>query len=196
LFSFSFLISSHQEHKGTKNKRGTFALRAWLRFTKFFFAGFVTDAFCAPFDRFDKLSGLRERLHLRSKRLLALCFVLCYIFFMSITQTVEIPTSHRLVINVPREVPAGKAVLVFTPASAGREKMSEAQELELINRNAEWLNREAEDVLSFQNIDAFEEDLERLTPQELAVVLFSTTDIVSGRNDERLNSASEEERPV
>jgi hypothetical protein len=31
--------------------------------------------------------------------------------------------------------------------------MSEAREMELINRNAERLNREAMDVLSFQNID-------------------------------------------
>jgi hypothetical protein len=118
---------------------------------------------------------------------------------MSITQTVDVPASHRLVIDVPREVPEGKAVLVFTPA--GREKMSEAQELELINRNAEWLNKQAEDTLAYQNLDAFEEDLERLTPQELAaicgaVVPFSLADIVSDRNDERFNPASEEERPV
>ena len=33
---------------------------------------------------------------------------------MTITQTVEIPASHRLVIDVPREVPEGKAVLAFT----------------------------------------------------------------------------------
>jgi hypothetical protein len=72
---------------------------------------------------------------------------------MSITQTVEVPVSHRLTIDVPREVPVGKAVLVFSTASTGREKMSEAQELELINRNAERLNREAADVLSFQSLD-------------------------------------------
>ncbi|MDR2701271.1 MAG: hypothetical protein LBB72_02430 [Spirochaetaceae bacterium] len=125
---------------------------------------------------------------------------------MNVTQTVEVPASRRLTIDVPREVPAGKAVLVFTPASAGREKMSEAQELELINRNAEWLNKQAEDTLAYQNLDAFEEDLERLTPQEAvkipfaairgAVVPFSLADIVSDRNDERFNPASEEERLV
>ena len=36
---------------------------------------------------------------------------------MSVTQTVEIPADHRLTIDVPREIPAGKAVLTFTPAS-------------------------------------------------------------------------------
>jgi hypothetical protein len=40
---------------------------------------------------------------------------LCYIYSMSVTQTVEIPASHRLTIEVPREVPAGKAILTFTP---------------------------------------------------------------------------------
>ena len=37
---------------------------------------------------------------------------------MSITQTVEIPASHRLVIDVPREIPAGQVILTFTPVSA------------------------------------------------------------------------------
>jgi hypothetical protein len=36
---------------------------------------------------------------------------------MTIEQTVEIPADHRLYIEVPREVPAGRAVLAFTPVS-------------------------------------------------------------------------------
>ena len=36
---------------------------------------------------------------------------------MSITQTVEIPANHRLIIDVPSEVPAGPVVLTFTPAA-------------------------------------------------------------------------------
>ena len=39
---------------------------------------------------------------------------------MSITQTVEVPASHRLVIDVPREIPAGQVILTFTPVSAGQ----------------------------------------------------------------------------
>ena len=35
---------------------------------------------------------------------------------MTITQTVEIPASHRLIIDVPREVPTGSVILTFTPA--------------------------------------------------------------------------------
>jgi len=35
---------------------------------------------------------------------------------MSVTQTVEIPANHWLTIEVPREVPEGRATLTFTPA--------------------------------------------------------------------------------
>ena len=34
---------------------------------------------------------------------------------MTITQTVDIPADHRLIIDVPREIPAGRAVLTFVP---------------------------------------------------------------------------------
>jgi hypothetical protein len=41
---------------------------------------------------------------------------------MSVTQTVEIPVSHRLTIDVPREVPAGPVILTFTPAEVEQIK--------------------------------------------------------------------------
>jgi len=41
---------------------------------------------------------------------------------MAITQTVTIPVNHRLIIDVPREVPAGPVVLTFTPASGSNYK--------------------------------------------------------------------------
>ena len=37
---------------------------------------------------------------------------------MTITQTVDIPDSHWLSIEVPREIPAGRTILSFTPAKA------------------------------------------------------------------------------
>jgi hypothetical protein len=40
------------------------------------------------------------------------------------TITVEIPANHRLTIDVPREVPAGRTILVFTPAPAVDEPSS------------------------------------------------------------------------
>ena len=36
---------------------------------------------------------------------------------MSITQTVEVPANHRLIVDVPREIPAGRTILTFTPAT-------------------------------------------------------------------------------
>jgi hypothetical protein len=66
---------------------------------------------------------------------------------MTITQTVEIPASHKLTIDVPREVPEGPTVLAFTPAP--KRKLTEAEEIEYINRNAEWLNKQAEDTIEF-----------------------------------------------
>ena len=70
---------------------------------------------------------------------------------MTITQTVEIPANHRLVIDVPSEIPAGKITIAFTPASAKKKpRMPEAEEIEHINRNADRLNAEAEDVLKYQ----------------------------------------------
>jgi hypothetical protein len=35
---------------------------------------------------------------------------------MNVTKTVEIPASHRLTIDVPAEVPVGRAVITFAPA--------------------------------------------------------------------------------
>jgi len=36
----------------------------------------------------------------------------CYIFLMSITQTVKIPANHKLTIDVPSEIPAGTTAWV------------------------------------------------------------------------------------
>jgi len=41
----------------------------------------------------------------------------CYIRLMSITQTVEVPPDHRLIVDVPREIPAGPVILTFKPAA-------------------------------------------------------------------------------
>ena len=41
---------------------------------------------------------------------------------MTITQTVDIPESRRLVIDVPREIPVGQVVLAFTPETVPQRK--------------------------------------------------------------------------
>ena len=87
-------------------------------------------------------------------------FVSCYTLIMRISQTVEITASRRITVDVPKELPLGRTILTFTPDSAGREAVqrSEARDIEIINQNAEELNREAMDVLSYQDLylDAFE----------------------------------------
>ena len=77
---------------------------------------------------------------------------------MSFTQTVEIPANRRLTIDVPSEVPTGRTVIYFFPVSPDKEliQRSEARDIEIINKNAERLNSEAMDVLSYQ-IPIFED---------------------------------------
>jgi hypothetical protein len=43
---------------------------------------------------------------------------------MIIERMVEIPASHRLTIDVPREVPEGPVLLTFTPAVPARKVLS------------------------------------------------------------------------
>ena len=40
---------------------------------------------------------------------------------MRVEQTVEIPSNRRLLVDVPPEVPIGKAILTFTPASVDKD---------------------------------------------------------------------------
>jgi hypothetical protein len=47
---------------------------------------------------------------------LALLAFSCYIYSMTVTQTVDIPADHRIMLEVPREVPPGRTILAFTPA--------------------------------------------------------------------------------
>jgi len=39
---------------------------------------------------------------------------------MSVTQTVEIPVSRRLTIDVPREIPTGRVIISFTPVKGAQ----------------------------------------------------------------------------
>ena len=41
---------------------------------------------------------------------------------MTITQTVETPADRRLIIDVPAEMPVGRAVLAFTPATEAEDR--------------------------------------------------------------------------
>jgi len=41
---------------------------------------------------------------------------------MTIEQTVEIPASHRLIIDVPLEIPEGRTIISFTPVQGHSSK--------------------------------------------------------------------------
>ena len=43
---------------------------------------------------------------------------------MTMTQTVEVPASHRLTIDVPRDVPTGKVLVSVTPLAESSKDIS------------------------------------------------------------------------
>ena len=45
--------------------------------------------------------------------------------FMSIIQTVDVPANRRLVIDVPREIPAGSVILTFTPCGENKSEFDD-----------------------------------------------------------------------
>ncbi|MCL2722743.1 MAG: hypothetical protein FWD47_15545 [Treponema sp.] len=70
---------------------------------------------------------------------------------MTVTQTVEIPADRRITVEVPREIRTGTVILTFTPPQTVKErKFTKEEEKEWYNTNAEWLNKEAMDVLEYQ----------------------------------------------
>jgi hypothetical protein len=46
---------------------------------------------------------------------------------MSITQSVYIPESHRLTIDIPREIPSGRSILTFTLSPEGKTAPKESR---------------------------------------------------------------------
>ena len=60
--------------------------------------------------------------------IIALFLFFCYVYGMSITQTVVIPANHRLNIDVPREVPQGPVILTFTPVTGQRSDAAAPEE--------------------------------------------------------------------
>jgi hypothetical protein len=44
---------------------------------------------------------------------------------MSVTQTIEVPASRRVTLEIPREIPMGQVILTFTPKAAAQERKCE-----------------------------------------------------------------------
>jgi hypothetical protein len=70
------------------------------------------------------------------------CSFSCILFLMNVSQTVEVPASHRLTIDVPREVPEGPVILTFTPApQSGRDPQTAEEALRMAAERAADPNR-------------------------------------------------------
>ena len=63
---------------------------------------------------------------------------------MSVTQTVEIPASRRLTIDVPREIPTGPVILTLTPC--GNKKCEFADLLSVSNSTLDFWDNEEDEV--------------------------------------------------
>ena len=53
----------------------------------------------------------------------------CYIYYMTITQTVDIPADRRITLEVPREMPTGATIIAFTPARSSVQPSSGIEEV-------------------------------------------------------------------
>jgi hypothetical protein len=85
---------------------------------------------------------------------LAFCFNLSYAQIMTIEQTVEIPADHRLILEVPREIPAGRTrvELKFTPmpsASCPLERETDEKKKKLARFCGIWT---PEDAVEFEAV--------------------------------------------
>ena len=100
-----------------------------------------------------------------------------------VTQTVDIPASHRLTIDVPAEVPVGRAVITFTPASpdadndplptgecpicAAHNYMPNAKTIAVIEECRAMARGEIPSTLrSFDTFEEMWEDLDRDDPED------------------------------
>jgi hypothetical protein len=103
-------------------------------------------------------SSRRDRRHpavTAALRVLVFCSFSCYIFLMSVTQTVEIPVNHRLTIDVPPEIPAGRAEITFTPKAQVREQ-DETEYLCSSPANRERLEKAIDNIKQGKNIISFD----------------------------------------
>jgi hypothetical protein len=92
---------------------------------------------------------------------------------MTITQTVDIPASHRLTIDVPREVPEGRSVLTFPPSADMEPGMDETEYLLSTPANREHLDRaiNSEKLVAFDTMEQLEECVRERDTEKGAALL-------------------------
>jgi hypothetical protein len=73
---------------------------------------------------------------------------------MTITQTIEIPADRRITLEVPPQIPIGRASVEYKiipfDTKKSKRKMTPEEEKKWFEENSEWLNKEAMDVLEYQ----------------------------------------------
>jgi hypothetical protein len=77
-------------------------------------------------------------------RAIAVSLFPCYTHSMNITQTVNVPSSHRLTIDVPREIPVGPVILTFTPFSKNKGEFEDL--LSLSNSTLDFWDNEDDEI--------------------------------------------------
>ena len=63
---------------------------------------------------------------------------------MSITQTVDVPDSRRLTIDVPREIPTGPVILTFTPYGKNKDEFEDL--LSISNGTLDFWDNEDDEI--------------------------------------------------
>ena len=63
---------------------------------------------------------------------------------MSITQTVNVPASRRLIIDVPYDIPAGPVILTFTPCD--KDKCEFEDLLSVSNGTLDFWDNEDDEI--------------------------------------------------
>ena len=100
---------------------------------------------------------------------IAPCLLSCYTYPMTITQTVEIPANRRLTINIPSEVPAGKAQLEVKviPFAQKEEKPKDAMRLLALRGSCKGLDTMDAYFARKRVNKAFEDGLTNDNPYEI-----------------------------
>jgi hypothetical protein len=84
----------------------------------------MSGIFPFPFFPHDTVFSHFRQFKILNLILIASLSLLCYIYLMIIEQTIEIPVNRRIFLDLPRELPVGKAKveLTITPESATQGK--------------------------------------------------------------------------
>jgi hypothetical protein len=73
---------------------------------------------------------------------------------MTARQTVDIPSSRRLTIDVPREIPVGRAIVTFKPVPEDEtEYLLRSPNAEVLLKSVENINK-GEHIIFFESLEA------------------------------------------